>query len=259
MIRHAMTIQPGTGSSAASGRADGRRPTAGEVIADLAQPIVLWQRAAELYQALSAAQTWGGKGRLGPAATSYYVRFLRLGIPSARVGGELLREHAIDLAYAAIRELLDVDIRCHYLLIAPEDVALWQRPGDVSGAIDLPSIRTMLSRVKRAARFLTDEELPDPAHWDLVDQRRSELEAGAFLYPITATGLGSEAGRERELLMRGFRDGLAALTEILAMVARDGWCRPEVVPAIVQLLEDHQAWGIRMQKGEFTELFVAGR
>lgn len=196
------------------------------------RPIKLWYESLNLYQ---HAMQNRGKARkdIDPPVVRLRLQLQAQGLASAKAALDTLMVGYYNVAFAAIRQLMDIYIQCHYLVIRPEDARFWAT--SLAGGIvaNPPSCRSMITDLKRFAARTGDVQFPSESSWQHLYDRWRSLESWTFA-PAVEVGIESDTNVEQlsgfeggprhdpGLAIMGFFYGLITLDSLFTMLAEDG-------------------------------------
>ena len=200
-----------------------------------ARPIKLWYESLNLYR-----HAMQGKGEprkdIDPPVIRLRTQLQAQGLASAKAALDTLMVGYYNVAFAAIRQLMDIYIQCHYLMIRPEDARFWATSPAGGGIVaNPPSCRSMITDLKRFAARTGDIQFPSESSWQHLYDRWRSLESWTFAPAVevdddvqpdmqVAQMTGFEGGPRHDsgLAMMGFFYGLVTLDSLFTMLAEDG-------------------------------------
>lgn len=197
-----------------------------------ARPIRLWYEALNIYRLAMQSQQVTRKD-IDPRIVPLRIQLQAQGVASAKAALDMLSVGYYNVAFAAIRQLMDIHIQCYYLLIRPEDARFWATAlDDASIVANPPSCRSMVTDLKRfAARNGDDVQFPTEASWQHLYDRWNALGSWTFA-PAMEAEVGAFSGRsstvesgprhDSALVQMGFFYGLVTLDSLFAMLSEDG-------------------------------------
>ena len=196
------------------------------------QPVGLWYEALNIYRLAMQGQQVTRKD-IDPRIVQLRMQLQAQGVASAKAALDMLSVGYYNVAFAAIRQLMDIHIQCSYLLIRPEDARFWATAlDDTSIVANPPSCRSMVTDLKRfATRNGEDIRFPTDVSWQHLYDRWSALGSWTFA-PAMDAEVSAFSGRsataesgprhESARVQMGFFYGLVTLDSLFTMLADDG-------------------------------------
>ncbi len=213
----------------------GERILARQVNEEHARPVHLWYEGLNLYRRAMTGDQVTRKD-LEPPIVLLRTQLQAQGVASAKAALDMLMAGYYNVAFAAIRQLMDIYIQCHYLVIRPEDARYW--PTALRGArigADPPSCRSMITDLKRFAARTGDIHFPSESSWQHLFDRWRVLGAWTFAPPVDAYEEEEQEWDENyesrfeggprhdpDLLTMGFFYGLITLDSLFTTFSEDG-------------------------------------
>lgn len=196
------------------------------------RPIKLWYESLNLYQHAMQNPAEARKD-IDPQVVRLRLQLQAQGLASAKSALDTLMVGYYNVAFAAIRQLMDIYIQCHYLVIRPEDARFWATSLAGGGIVaNPPSCRSMITDLKRFAARNGDVQFPSESSWQHLYDRWRSLESWTFA-PAVEIGVESDTNVEQisgfeggprhdpGLAMMGFFYGLITLDSLFTMLAED--------------------------------------
>lgn len=196
------------------------------------RPIKLWYESLNLYQHAMQNPAEARKD-IDPQVVRLRLQLQAQGLASAKSALDTLMVGYYNVAFAAIRQLMDIYIQCHYLVIRPEDARFWATSLAGGGIVaNPPSCRSMITDLKRFAARNGDVQFPSESSWQHLYDRWRSLESWTFAPAVdddvqsdmqVAQTSGIEGGPRHDpgLAMMGFFYGLITLDSLFTMLAED--------------------------------------